>query len=388
MNRFLLIVLVSFNLLFSGEITLPKQFEQFIKKNPENIFSKIFLAQLKLRNRDKAQVFYSAYKISDSFNIASDEQKRLINNLMYSLFQDQPKSVLGKRAAQALVAAKKVTKVSPENEKYLSNLNRDSIIGGFPAKIDVLTKILAQEHQFEANGVSFPKGILLYGPPGTGKTFLVKAVAGELDAAFIYVSVSSLITKWQGSGVENIRSTFELANKLKKDFPKVIIFFDELDAIGKERGEAGQSEADRVTVEMMIQLDGFSKNEESRKSIIIFASTNRKDSLDSALIRSGRFDYKIEVPSPDYEKRLALINYNLFEKVSRQIDELFDLDFLQELARKSNKMSCSDIERFIDDAAISAAIEHRGILKKDLEQAIDDLKKHIKSYSPPMGMFI
>lgn len=168
----------------------------------------------------------------------------------------------------------------------------------------------------EANA-KIPKGVLLEGPPGTGKTLLAKAVAGEADVPFFYASGSQFMEMYVGVGTSRVRDLFDAA---KKSSP-CIIFLDEIDAIGKQRGTGiGNEEREQTLNQILTNMDGFVENE----GIIIIAATNRLDILDNALTRPGRFDRKVKVGLPDKNGRKDIMNVH-FKDISRTIKIIFNI---------------------------------------------------------------
>ncbi|KAG8838515.1 26S proteasome regulatory subunit 8 [Serendipita sp. 400] len=181
------------------------------------------------------------------------------------------------------------------------------MVGGLDKQIKEIKEVieLPVKHPelFEALGIAQPKGVLLYGPPGTGKTLLARAVAHHTDCRFIRVSGSELVQKYIGEGSRMVRELFVMA----REHAPSIIFMDEIDSIGSSRGEGGgsngDSEVQRTMLELLNQLDGF----EATKNIKVIMATNRIDILDSALLRPGRIDRKIEFPPPGPEARVSIL---------------------------------------------------------------------------------
>lgn len=193
------------------------------------------------------------------------------------------------------------------------------MVGGLDKQIKEIKEVieLPVKHPelFEALGIAQPKGVLLYGPPGTGKTLLARAVAHHTDCKFIRVSGSELVQKYIGEGSRMVRELFVMA----REHAPSIIFMDEIDSIGSSRGESGSgggdSEVQRTMLELLNQLDGF----EPTKNIKVIMATNRIDILDSALLRPGRIDRKIEFPPPGPEARVSILRIH-----SRKVRSLLD----------------------------------------------------------------
>jgi len=184
---------------------------------------------------------------------------------------------------------------------------------------------ITRKEKFLNLGIQPPKGVLLYGPPGTGKTLLARACAAQTKSTFLKLAGTQLLQKYVGEGVKLVRNAFALA----KEKAPAIIFIDELDAIGTKRFDSekdGDREVQRTMLELLNQLDGFS----STADIKVIAATNRVDILDPALLRSGRFDRKIEFPYPNQESRARIMQihsrkmktFNInFEELSRSTDD-------------------------------------------------------------------
>jgi 26S proteasome regulatory subunit T5 len=185
-----------------------------------------------------------------------------------------------------------------------------SDIGGCNKQIEELKEaiVLPMTHpeRFKKLGIRPPKGVLLHGPPGTGKTLLARACAKETNCVFLKLAGPQLVQMYIGDGAKMVRDAFELAKEKAKDKGGAIIFIDEIDAVGTKRqdnDEGGSREVQRTMLELLNQLDGFS----SDNKIKVIAATNRPDSLDPALLRSGRLDRKIELPLPDELSRVRIL---------------------------------------------------------------------------------
>lgn len=221
-------------------------------------------------------------------------------------------------------------------------------------------------------GARIPKGVLLEGEPGTGKTLLARAVAGESVASFITISGSEFVEMYVGVGASRVRKLFKEAKKNKP----AIIFIDEIDAIGRKRSNnnGGHDEREQTLNQLLVEMDGFSTSD----SIIIIASTNRVDVLDSALTRSGRFDRKIHVNLPDVDGRLAIL------KVHARNKKLKNEKDLEEIAKISIGFSGADLENLINEAAILAVRRRSELISfEDLSEAFDKIgmglgRKHAK----------
>jgi cell division protease FtsH len=215
---------------------------------------------------------------------------------------------------------------------------------------------------YKAAGADIPKGILLDGPPGTGKTLLAKAIAGETNATFFSMSGSEFVELFVGIGAAKVRALFEEA---RENVP-AIIFIDEIDAVGKKRGSASamnpNDEREQTLNQILSEMDGFSPN----TGIVVMAATNRRDVLDDALLRPGRFDRLIYVPLPDRASREAILRLYLKDKKTTN-----DIN-IPYLAENTGGFSGAQIKNLLNEAAIYAARNGETVITKDyLEQALE-----------------
>ncbi len=239
----------------------------------------------------------------------------------------------------------------------------DQVAGVDEAKQELveIVDFLKQPKKFADLGAKIPKGVLLVGPPGTGKTLLARAVAGEAGVPFFSISGSEFVEMFVGVGASRVRDLFENA---KKNAP-CLIFIDELDAVGRQRGTGlggGHDEREQTLNQMLVEMDGF----ETNSGIIVMAATNRSDVLDPALLRPGRFDRKVIVDRPDVEGRKAILGIHARNKPLAP-----DVD-LSVLARRTPGFAGADLENLLNEAAILTA--RRGgkkISQVDCEEAID-----------------
>lgn len=220
---------------------------------------------------------------------------------------------------------------------------------------------LKDHTKFEKIGARIPKGILLVGPPGTGKTLLARAVAGEAGVPFFSISGSDFVEMFVGVGASRVRDLFENA---KKNAP-CIIFIDEIDAVGRQRGAGvggGHDEREQTLNQLLVEMDGFGANE----GIIIIAATNRPDILDPALLRPGRFDRQITVGRPDVKGREAVLKVHARKK---PLDETVDL---KAIAQRTPGFSGADLENLLNEAALVAARSDKDKIDMgDIDEATD-----------------
>ncbi len=243
-----------------------------------------------------------------------------------------------------------------------------SDIGGLDEQIREVREIVEQPLQhpgeFAAVGIEPPSGVLLHGPPGTGKTMLAKAVANQTDATFIKMAGSELVRKFIGEGSRLVRDLFELA---EEEAPAVI-FIDEIDAIASKRTESktsGDAEVQRTMMQLLSEMDGF----EDRDDVRIIAATNRFDMLDEAILRPGRFDRLIEVPTPDQRGRKAILKIHTRDM---NIDPTVDFDTL---ALDTEGFSGARIANLATEAGIFAIRDDRtDVRMSDFQNALEKLE--------------
>jgi len=227
-----------------------------------------------------------------------------------------------------------------------TGVNFDDVAGCDGAKLELeeVVDFLKQPELYNANGCRIPRGVILDGPPGTGKTLLAKAVAGEAGVPFISISASEFVEMFVGVGASRVRDIFAQA---KKNAP-CIIFIDEIDAVGRQRGAGfagGNDEREQTINQLLVEMDGFDGN----PGIITIAATNRADVLDQALLRPGRFDRKITVDLPDFKGRARILGVHARGKPLEP-----DVD-LEAIARRTPGFSGAQLENLMNESAISAA---------------------------------
>ena len=231
------------------------------------------------------------------------------------------------------------------------------------AKLELteVVDFLKNADRFTAVGAKIPKGVLLVGPPGTGKTLLAKAVAGEAGVPFFSISGSEFVEMFVGVGASRVRDLFEQA---KSNAP-CIVFIDEIDAVGRQRGAGlggGNDEREQTLNQLLTEMDGF----EGNTGIIIIAATNRPDVLDAALLRPGRFDRQVVVDRPDYAGRLEILNVHARGKTLAK-----DVD-LEKIARRTPGFTGADLSNLLNEAAIFAARRNLTEISMDeVNDAID-----------------
>lgn len=227
-------------------------------------------------------------------------------------------------------------------------------------ELDEIVQFLKNPKKFSEIGARIPKGVMLYGPPGTGKTWLARAVAGEAGVPFFSISGSEFVEMFVGVGASRVRDTFDQA---KKSAP-AIVFIDEIDAVGRQRGAGlggGHDEREQTLNQLLVEMDGFEGNE----GVIIMAATNRPDILDPALLRPGRFDRQVTVGRPDVREREAIL------KVHTRNKPLAPEVRLAVLAGLTPGFTAADLENLVNEGALLAARQdRRTIAMGDLEEAI------------------
>ena len=237
-----------------------------------------------------------------------------------------------------------------------------------------IVDFLKRPEKFAKMGAKIPRGVLLYGKPGTGKTLIAKAIAGEADVPFISMSGSEFIEMFAGLGASRVRKLFEKARKLAP----CIVFIDEIDAIGSRRttNSGAETENNQTLNQLLVEMDGFS----SEETIIVLAATNRPEMLDQALLRPGRFDRQITVPTPDLKGRLEILK--IHSKDKRIADDVN----LESIAEDTAGFTGAELANILNEAAIIATKnKHDDIEELDIEEAIKKvtvgLEKKTRKYS-------
>ncbi|ACK72644.1 ATP-dependent metalloprotease FtsH [Gloeothece citriformis PCC 7424] len=265
---------------------------------------------------------------------------------------------------QSLLFNKNKAKVYVEGET--EKITFANVAGAEEAKTELveIVEFLKDPGRFSRIGARIPKGVLLVGPPGTGKTLLAKAVAGEAGVTFFSISASEFIELFVGTGAARVRDLFKQA----KEQAPCIIFIDELDAIGKSRASGGamsggSDEREQTLNQLLTEMDGFSVGE---ATVIVLAATNRPETLDSALLRPGRFDRQVLVDRPDLAGRMAIL-----EVYARKIPLADDVD-LKALATQTPGFAGADLANLVNEAALLAARKQQEkVSQADFKEAIE-----------------
>ncbi len=237
-----------------------------------------------------------------------------------------------------------------------------------------IVDFLKKPEKFTKMGAKIPKGVLLYGKPGTGKTLIAKAIAGEANVPFISMSGSEFIEMFAGLGASRVRKLFEKARKISP----CIVFIDEIDAIGARRtsNSGAETENNQTLNQLLVEMDGFS----SEETIIVLAATNRPEMLDKALLRPGRFDRQITIPTPDLKGRLEIL------RIHSEGKKLSDDVNLESIAEDTAGFTGAELANILNEAAIIATInKHEDIENSDIEEAVKKvtmgLEKKARVYS-------
>src|ERR671933_251164 len=241
-----------------------------------------------------------------------------------------------------------------------SSVSWSQVAGADEAKAELqeVVDFLKDPKRFQKIGASVPKGILLHGPPGTGKTLLAKAVARESGAKFYSQSAASFVEMFAGLGAARIRRLFQIA----RDNRPAIIFIDEIDAVGGERGADNNSEREQTLNQLLVEMDGF----RSTGDLVVIAASNLLEKLDPALLRPGRFDRQIFVSPPDVAGREAILRVHTRDKPTAE-----DVD-LEIIARQTSGLTGADLANLCNEAAIAAVRAHRAELSQaDFDTALE-----------------
>ena len=263
--------------------------------------------------------------------------------------------------SQAMNFGKSKARVQMEPQ---TQVTFSDVAGIEQAKLELteVVDFLKNADRFTAIGAKIPKGVLLVGPPGTGKTLLAKAVAGEAGVPFFSISGSEFVEMFVGVGASRVRDLFEQA----KSSAPCIVFIDEIDAVGRQRGAGlggGNDEREQTLNQLLTEMDGF----EGNTGIIIIAATNRPDVLDAALLRHGRFDRQVVVDRPDYAGRLEILNVHARGKsLSKDVD-------LEKIARRTPGFTGADLSNLLNEGAILAA--RRNLTEISMDEVNDSIDR-------------
>jgi cell division protease FtsH len=309
-------------------------------------------------NYSKVNVIYKPQSSSSSVWLSIGEAilpVLLIGGVIFFML----KSVQG-QGNQALNFGKSRARLyGNEKDKVLFK----DVAGADESKQDLeeVVQFLKYPKKYASLGAKIPKGVLLIGPPGTGKTMLARATAGEANVPFFSISGSEFVEMFVGVGASRVRDLF---SKAKKNAP-CIIFIDEIDAVGRKRGSGmggGHDEREQTLNQILVEMDGF----EQGQNVIVLAATNRADVLDSALLRPGRFDRRVNIGLPDRKDRAAILEIHF---KSKPLAKDFDID---SLAAKTAGFSGADLANITNEAAIIAARNsHSQILSNDVTEAFE-----------------
>ena len=267
---------------------------------------------------------------------------------------------MGGAGAGGLARFSKARTRSGSDEKNKKTFNDVAGCDEEKEELAEIVDFLKDPKAYTAMGARIPKGVLLVGPPGTGKTLLAKAVAGEANVEFLSISGSDFVELYVGVGAGRVRDLFDQA---KKAAP-AIVFIDEIDAVGRQRGSGlggGHDEREQTLNQLLVEMDGFGSNE----GVIVMAATNRADILDNALLRPGRFDRQVYVGLPDIKGREAILRIHSRDKHLAE-----DVDLLN-IAKGTPGFSGADLENLMNEAALLAVRrKHRFINQEDIDEAI------------------
>ena len=319
---------------------------------------------------------FKEYLLKNNVEVVEANSDTSTNMLIYNLLQLVFLILFGYIVYHNFIKPRQSGK--KKSRRVTSSVKFTHIAGNEEVKEDMefLVEFLKNPQKYNEMGAKLPKGVILYGPPGTGKTMMAKAIAGEAHVPFLYASGSEFMEMYVGVGAKRVRELFGEAKKIAP----CVIFIDEIDAVGSKRSpNASNGEKDQTLNALLTELDGFNGS----CGIIVLAATNRKDILDDALTRSGRFDRHVYVPLPQQKDRLEILKiYAQNKKLSSDVS-------LQSLARETVGFSGADLATLINESTIIAVNKgHNEITKDDIDDAFfrvvmeGDKKKnrHIDEY--------
>ena len=333
----------------SGVTKDKETFKMPISKNDDNLTQKLVDKGIKVTQAETPEP-------SPLFSLLSSLLPVLLLVGLFFFFMSQTQGGGGKMSQFGKSKAR-MTVDSSKRVTFNDVAGADEVKEELSEVVDFLKK----PQKFKAIGAKIPKGVLLFGPPGTGKTLLARAVAGEAGVPFFTISGSDFVEMFVGVGASRVRDLFEQA---KKNSP-CIIFIDEIDAVGRQRGAGvggGHDEREQTLNQLLVEMDGFDANE----GIIILAATNRPDILDPALVRPGRFDRQVTVGRPDVRGREEILKVHVRNKpLSAEVD-------LKVIAKQTAGFTGADLANLVNEAALLAAREGlTDITQEHLEKSIE-----------------
>lgn len=342
------------NYVVNGKLKKYKSNESFTAKLP---YSEVVMKQITDANKE------NKFKLESGSDING-------NLLLITIVQVGPILVLAVFAVWFLNRQMAGNKGSMDFGKSRAKLSNDTnkvtfkdVAGLKEEKEEVkeLIDFLKNPKKFQKMGARIPKGVMLYGPPGTGKTLLAKAVAGEADVPFYFISGSEFVELFVGVGASRVRDMFKEA---KRTAP-CLIFIDEIDAVGRQRGTGlggGHDEREQTLNQLLTEMDGFGTNE----GIILIAATNRPDVLDPALLRPGRFDRQITVDLPDVREREEILQVHARNK------KLAPTITLKNIAKRTSGFSGADLENLLNEAALLSVRRNKEVITmSEIDEAAD-----------------
>ena len=336
----------------AGDDTSTTKVKFFARRMPKGLTDDRLLASL-----DEAGVTYRVEPPNDFGNFLLTWILPIFLIVLIGLFLMRQ---VGRTGSMVMSFGKSRAKVVAEKE---TNTTFDDVAGCDEAKDELqeIIEFLRNPRKFQALGGKIPKGVLLVGPPGTGKTLMARAIAGEAEAAFFSISGSDFVEMFVGVGAARVRDLFQQA----KAKSPCIIFIDEIDAVGRQRGAGiggGHDEREQTLNQLLVEMDGF----DTQKGVIIIAATNRPDVLDPALLRPGRFDRQIVIDSADVAGREAILKVHCRDKpLANDVD-------LRVLAKRTPGFTGADLANAVNEAALVAArLNRKEVTMEDFEEAID-----------------
>jgi len=378
---FILVIFIVDRLLLSPPTTQTLSYTQFYGKVQEHQVKKVTVSGRDITGElnDQAQSKFSTTAPDDKDLVptlrANGVDISVVNNqstpLIGYVFQFIPFIIMAlllifilrqaqSGGSQALSFGRSRAKLLSENRPKVTFAD---VAGVDEAKEELgeVVEFLKYPKKFQALGARIPKGVLLLGPPGSGKTLLARAIAGEAGVPFFSISGSDFVEMFVGVGASRVRDLFEQA---KKSAP-CIVFIDEIDAVGRQRGAGlggGHDEREQTLNQLLVEMDGFDQN----TGVILIAATNRPDVLDPALLRPGRFDRQIVVDRADVRGRQAILAVHSKNKpLSKDVS-------LETLARRTPGFSGADLENLLNEAALLAARRNKSVIEmNDCDEAID-----------------